>query len=226
MVLAVREISKSFGSKAVLNSLHFSMRRGEVIGFLGLNGAGKTTTMRLITGYLKTHTGSISVCGLDPVYQRAAVSKVVGYLPENNPLYGDMTTKEYLDFIAQVKKQPSYETLVTAVGVRTVLQKKIESLSRGYRQRVGLIAAMMGEPDLLVLDEPTSGLDPIEQDKIREIIKKNAKKSAVLFSTHLLSEAENIATRLIILHKGKIVFDGKKPKGKGAVERLFKRLVA
>lgn len=226
MVLAVREISKSFGSKAVLHNLHFSVRRGEVIGFLGLNGAGKTTTMRLITGYLKTHSGSISVCGLDPVYQRAAVSKVVGYLPENNPLYGDMTTKEFLDYVARVKGQTSYDGLITAVGARTVLQKKLESLSRGYRQRVGLIAAMMGEPDLLVLDEPTSGLDPIEQDKIREILKKHAKKSAILFSTHLLSEAEDIATRLIILHKGKIVFDGRKPKGKGAVEKLFKRLVS
>lgn len=195
------------------------------MGFLGLNGAGKTTTMRLITGFLKTHTGAIALCGLDPVYQRKAVSQITGYLPENNPLYGDMKVREYLDFVAKIKGVKDYESLTRTVGVRTELGEKIETLSRGFKQRVGLVAAMIGEPDLLILDEPTSGLDPIEQDKIREIIKKFSKKNSVIFSTHILSEVEDVATRIIILHKGKIVFDGKKPKGKGAVEKLFKKLV-
>ncbi len=225
MILSVRGVSKSFNSKAVLHSLSFSVNRGEIIGFLGLNGAGKTTTMRLITGFLKTHIGAIALCGLDPVYQRKAVSQITGYLPENNPLYGDMKVREYLNFVANLKAVGEYDSLVRTVGVRDVLGSKIETLSRGYRQRVGLIAAMMGEPDLLILDEPTSGLDPIEQEKIREVIKKSSKKCSVIFSTHILSEVEDIASRIIILHKGKIVFDGKKPKGKGSVEKLFKKVV-
>jgi len=225
MILSVRGVSKSLNSTTVLHSLSFSVKRGEIIGFLGLNGAGKTTTMRLITGFLKTHTGAIALCGFDPVYQRKAVSQITGYLPENNPLYGDMKVREYLDFVANVKGVSDYDSLTRTVGVRDVLGSKIETLSRGYKQRVGLIAAMMGEPDLLILDEPTSGLDPIEQGKIREVIKKFSKANSVIFSTHILSEVEDIASRIIILHKGKIVFDGKKPKGKGAVERLFKRVV-
>jgi len=225
MILSVRGVSKSFNSKTVLHSLSFSVKRGEIIGFLGLNGAGKTTTMRLITGFLKTHTGAIALCGLDPVYQRKAVSQITGYLPENNPLYGDMKVREYLDFVAKIKGVSDYDSLTQSVGVRDVLGSKIETLSRGYKQRVGLIAAMMGQPDLLILDEPTSGLDPIEQGKIREVIKKSSKENSVIFSTHILSEVEDIASRIIILHKGKIVFDGKKPKGKGAVEQLFKRMI-
>ncbi len=225
MILSVRGVSKSFGSKTVLHSISFNVKRGEIIGFLGLNGAGKTTTMRLIAGFLKTHTGSIVLCGLDPVFQRKAVSQITGYLPENNPLYGDMKVREYLDFVASIKGVKEYDSLVRTVGVRDVLKSKIETLSRGYKQRVGLIAAMMGEPDLLILDEPTSGLDPIEQGKIKEVIKKFSKKNSVIFSTHILSEVEDIASRIIILNKGKIVFDGKKPRGKGSVEKLFKRVV-
>lgn len=225
MILSVRGVSKSFNSKTVLHSLSFNVKRGEIIGFLGLNGAGKTTTMRLITGFLKTHTGSIALCGLDPVYQRKAVSQITGYLPENNPLYGDMKVSEYLEFAANLKGVSDYDVLMKTVGVKDVLHSKIETLSRGYKQRVGLIAAMMGEPDLLILDEPTSGLDPIEQGKIREVIKQFSKKNSVIFSTHILSEVEDIASRIIILHKGRIVFDGNKSKGKGSVERLFKRVV-
>ncbi len=225
MILSVRGVSKSFNSKTVLHSLSFSVKRGEIIGFLGLNGAGKTTTMRLITGFLKTHIGAIALCGLDPVYQRKAVSQITGYLPENNPLYGDMKVCEYLNFVANLKGVGEYDSLTRTVGVRDVLGSKIEILSRGYKQRVGLIAAMMGEPDLLILDEPTSGLDPIEQGKIRDVIKKFSKKNSVIFSTHILSEVEDIATRVIILNKGRIVFDGKKPRGKGSVERLFKKVV-
>lgn len=225
MILSVRGVSKSFNSKTVLHSLSFTVKRGEIIGFLGLNGAGKTTTMRLITGFLKTHTGSIALCGLDPVFQRLAVSRIIGYLPENNPLYGDMKVYEYLDYVANLKEVIDYDSLVRVVGVRDVLKNKIETLSRGYKQRVGLIAAMMGDPDLLILDEPTSGLDPIEQGKIRDVIQKFSKKNSVIFSTHILSEVEDIATRIIVLNRGKIVFDGRKPKGKGAVEKLFKRLV-
>ncbi len=225
MILSVRGVTKSFNSKTVLHSLSFNVKRGEIIGFLGLNGAGKTTTMRLITGYLKTHVGAIAMCGLDPIYQRKSVSQATGYLPENNPLYGDMKVNEYLGFVSKLKGVSDYDVLLRTVGVKDVLNSKIETLSRGYKQRVGLIAAMMGEPDLLILDEPTSGLDPIEQEKIRDVIKKYSKKNSVIFSTHILSEVEDIASRIIILHKGRIVFDGKKPKERGAVEKLFKTVV-
>lgn len=225
MIVSVRALSKAFDRKTVLHSISFSVKRGEIIGFLGPNGAGKTTMMRLLTGFLKTHHGSISVSGYDPLYQREKISEITGYLPENNPLYGDMTVKEYLAFISRLKGKVSPGSLVKAVGVGDVLHKKIETLSRGYKQRVGLIAAMMNEPDLLILDEPTSGLDPIEQDKIRKVIKNFSKKNSVIFSTHILSEVEDIATRLIILNKGKIVFDGKKPRGKGVVNALFKKLI-
>jgi len=204
MILSVRGVSKSFSTKVVLHSLSFTVKRGEIIGFLGLNGAGKTTTMRLITGYLKTHTGAIALCGLDPVYQRKAVSQITGYLPENNPLYGDMKVREYLEYVANVKKVKDYDLLIRTVGVKDVLSAKIETLSRGFKQRVGLVAAMMGEPDLLILDEPTSGLDPIEQDKIRDVIQKFSKKNSVIFSTHILSEVEDIATRIIKNLEGKV----------------------
>jgi ABC-2 type transport system ATP-binding protein len=193
--------------------------------FLGPNGAGKTTTMRLIMGYLKPTFGAVSVNHLNPLDNRVEIVKHIGYLAENNPLYAEMKVAEYLQFVAKVKTVREYETVAEQVGVQDVLSSKIEELSRGYRQRVGLAAALLGNPSILILDEPTSGLDPLEQEKIRQLIKKIAKKKIILFSTHMLSEAEDIANRLVVIYKGKIVFDGDKPKAKGGVEKLFKKLV-
>lgn len=218
-------VSKIFNTKIAVNNISFKAKEGEIIGFLGPNGAGKTTTMRLLLGYLAPSAGKVAIDSLDPIQNRIEVLKKIGYLPENNPLYFEMKVFEYLKFIADIKSSMDYISVVDLVGLRDVFYSRIEELSRGYRQRVALAAALIGDPKILVLDEPTSGLDPLEQEKIRTLIKKIVKAKIILFSTHILSEVEDVATRLIIIDKGEIVYDGKKPKGKGGVEKLFKKLV-
>jgi ABC-2 type transport system ATP-binding protein len=224
-MISLESVTKKFNNKTAVRDLTFSARSGEIIGFLGPNGAGKTTTMRLLLGYLLPTSGSVKVDNLHPVIDRIELLKKVGYLPENNPLYQEMRVSEYLRFISDIKETKGYEKVSKEVGLQDVLNSKIEELSRGYKQRVGLAAALLGDPELLILDEPTSGLDPIEQDKIRMLIKKLAKKKTIIFSTHILSEIEDIATRLIIIDQGKLIYDGKKPAGRGNVEKLFKRLI-
>ena len=224
-MILLSSVSKKFKNKTAVDNISFKAKEGEIIGFLGPNGAGKTTTMRLILGYLAPTKGKISIDNLDPLEDRIEVLRQIGYLPENNPLYQEMRVSEYLQFIASVKNVDDFLETVSHVGLSEVLNSKIEELSRGYKQRVGLSAALLGDPSILILDEPTSGLDPLEQEKIRDLIKKLAKSKTIIFSTHILSEVEDVASRLIIIDKGKIVFDGKKPKGKGAVEKLFKKLV-
>ncbi len=218
-------VTKKFNQKTAVNKLSLKAKSGEVIGFLGPNGAGKTTTMRMLLGYLRPTAGTVLINNLNPITDRVELLKIIGYLPENNPLYPEMKVREYLDFVAAAKQADDYEKVVDEVGVEDVMDSKIEELSRGYRQRVGLAASLIANPNLLVLDEPTSGLDPIEQDKIRLLIKRLAKKKTIIFSTHMLSEAEDVATRLVIINKGQLVHDGKKPVGKGGVEKLFKKLV-
>ncbi|MBI3620072.1 ABC transporter ATP-binding protein [Candidatus Roizmanbacteria bacterium] len=224
-MILLSAVQKAFGQKEVLHNISFKATEGEVIGFLGPNGAGKTTTMRLLLGILKPSSGSVLIDGVDPLEDRITVLKKIGYLPENNPLYGEMSVTEYLAFISAVKGNHEYRQIAEEVGLSEVIFAKIENLSRGYKQRVGLAAALIGNPKILVLDEPTSGLDPLEQEKIRRLIKTLARKKTILFSTHILSEVESVATRLIIINRGRIVFAGAKPKGKGAVEKLFKKLV-
>ncbi len=219
-------VSKRYGTKTALSDVTFAAKEGEIIGLLGVNGAGKTTTMRLILGYLQPTAGTVRVFDANPIDDRMMVLPRIGYLPENNPLYTDMKVSEYLQFVSDVKGEVDWETYAEDVGLADVLEQKIESLSRGYKQRVGLAAALFGNPDLLILDEPTSGLDPIEQDRIKALIKRVAKKKIVIFSTHILSEVEDIANRLVMINHGRIVYDGKKPSGRGAVEKLFKKHVA
>ena len=224
-MISVSSLRKAFGEIIALDNISFKAKEGEIIGFLGPNGAGKTTTMRLILGYLKPTKGDLFINGKNPLNDRLVVLKEIGYLPENNPLYGEMKVVEYLEFIALIRKEKHWQEIVQEVGLTDVLNKKIEELSRGYKQRVGLAAALLGNPKILILDEPTSGLDPLEQDKIKQLIKKIAKRKTIIFSTHILSEVEDVANRLIIINQGRIVYDGLKPKGKGAVERLFKKVV-
>jgi ABC-2 type transport system ATP-binding protein len=224
-MISLNNVSKRFKNKLAVSEITFSAKEGEIIGFLGPNGAGKTTTMRLILGYLSPTQGKITVDNLRPLDDRINVLKNIGYLPENNPLYQEMKVSEYLNFIAQAKEAKNYLSITKEVGLEDVLTTKIEELSRGFKQRVGLAAALLGNPKILILDEPTSGLDPIEQEKIRDLIKKLARNKMIIFSTHILSEVEEVANRLIIINKGKIVYDGNKPKGKGAVEKLFKKLI-
>jgi len=227
-MMRVTSLSKFFGQKKAVDDISFTAKEGEIIGFLGPNGAGKTTTMRLILGYLKPTAGQVKIDNLEPIEERVEVSKLIGYLPENNPLYQEMKVKEYLEFIASVKKEDDFQKIIKQVDLDDALNQKIEELSRGYKQRVGLAAALMGNPKILILDEPTSGLDPLEQEKIRGMIKKLANpkdkqgKKLIIFSTHILSEVEDVATRLIIIHKGRIVYDGGKPKERGGVEKIFK----
>ncbi len=224
-MIILTNATKKFGEKKAVDTLSIEIKTGEVVGFLGVNGAGKTTTMRMITGVLKPTSGTVSVDGVDPLEHHIATAKKIGYLPENNPLYPDMKVSEYLQFIHEVKKHGNYIDIAERIGLTEVMDKKIETLSRGYRQRVGLAAALLGNPHILILDEPTSGLDPIEQDRIRALITELAKEKVIVFSTHILSEVEDIATRIIIINRGQKVYDGPKPTGKGAVEKLFKTKV-
>ena len=224
-MIEISALTKRFGPTTAVSDISFKAKVGEIIGFLGPNGAGKTTTMRLLLGYLLPTSGSVRIDGEDPAEHRISVLNKIGYLPENNPLYPEMRVSEYLNFIAGVRKKTITESLMNEVGIADVAPKKIEELSRGYRQRVGLAAALLADPPILLLDEPTSGLDPLEQEKIRDLIKKISKKKTILFSTHILSEVEDVATRLIIVDRGHLVYDGKKPSAKGAVTTLFKKLV-
>ena len=226
--IKVDKLKKYFGKTKAVDGISFEVKGGEIMGFLGPNGAGKTTTMRLVLGLLRPTAGEIKVFNENPINKRLTVLPQIGYLPENNPLYGEMKVLEYLSFIAKVKNLKSNDEIVELsekLDISEVMEKKIEELSRGFKQRVGLAAALLGDPTLLILDEPTSGLDPIEQDKIKNLIKNIAKNKTVIFSTHILSEVEDIANRLIIIDQGSIVYDGKKPKGRGAVEKLFKKVV-
>lgn len=225
-MITLHEASKYFGEKRAVQDVSFTIKTGEVVGFLGLNGAGKTTTMRLITGYYAPSAGMVTVDAHNPVAEHISVSKKIGYLPENNPLYTDMKVREYLEFVREVKEHGSITEIIEDVGLVDVMDKKIEQLSRGYKQRVGLAVALLGNPSILVLDEPTSGLDPVEQEKIRILIKKLAQSKIVIFSTHILSEVADVATRLIIINGGKIAYDGDKPASLSAIEKLFKEKVA
>lgn len=224
-MISLTSVTKRFRNTLAVDKVSFKAKQGEIIGFLGVNGAGKTTTMRLLLGYLSPTSGKISIDNFNPLKDRIQILKNVGYLPENNPLYQEMKVDEYLAFIASVKGATIMQDTVDQIGLQDVIKSKIENLSRGYKQRVGLVAALIGNPQILILDEPTSGLDPIEQEKIRKLIKKLSSDKTIIFSTHILSEVEDVATRLIIIHKGGIVYDGKKPKGKGGVEKMFKKLV-
>jgi len=224
-MISLISVTKKFNQKIAVDHVSFKTKEGEIIGFLGPNGAGKTTTMRLIVGYLLTSQGKILVNDLDPIENRIEILKQIGYLPENNPLYQEMKVDEYLQFIAKLKEADNFSQVVDSVGLNDVLKSKTEELSRGFKQRIGLAAALLGNPSILILDEPTSGLDPLEQEKIRDLIKKISKHKTIIFSTHILSEVEDVATRLIIINQGKIVYSGNKPKGRGGVEKLFRKLI-
>ncbi len=224
-MIRFNSVSKRFGNVLAVNRVSFTAKKGEIIGFLGPNGAGKTTTMRLILGILSPTEGEINVEGLSPTESRISVVKRIGYLPENNPLYKNMSVSEYLKFIADVKKDNNWKEVVESVGLNEKINTQIGKLSRGYKQRVGLAAALISNPQILILDEPTSGLDPLEQDKIKSLIKKIGKNKTIIFSTHILSEAEDVVNRVIIINEGKIMYDGSKPKRKGGLDKLFRKVI-
>jgi len=209
----VKNLTKIYGEQRAVDNISFTVNKGEIVGFLGPNGAGKSTTMKMITGYLEPDAGNIQVSNIDVTKDPLAAKKKVGYLPESNALYYDMYVKEYLDFVADVHKIPNrksaIENVITQVGLTREKTKKVGQLSKGYKQRVGLAAALLHNPEVLILDEPTSGLDPNQIVEIRNVIKEQGKDKLVLFSSHILQEVEAICDRVIIINKGKIVADDK-----------------
>lgn len=211
MSIEVNNISKSYGTQKALNSISFSIQKGEIVGFLGPNGAGKSTLMKILTTYLLADNGSALVNGHDVMTNAKAVQLSIGYLPEHNPLYLDLYVREYLAFNADVYNVPKsrIEEVIQLTGLSAESHKKIGQLSKGYRQRVGLANALLHNPDVLILDEPTTGLDPNQLMEIRNVIKSAGKDKTVFLSTHIMQEVEAICDRVIIIDKGQIVADKK-----------------
>lgn len=211
MSIEVKNLLKQYGAQKAVNNISFKVGKGEIVGFLGPNGAGKSTTMKIITGYLQPDEGEVKVCDTDVLVSPLDTKKKIGYLPESNPLYYDMYVREYLDFVADIHKvspkKPAIERVIEQVGLTKEASKKLGQLSKGYKQRVGLAAALLHDPEVLILDEPTTGLDPNQIIEIREVIKKLGENKTVLFSSHILQEVEAICNRVVIINKGEIVAD-------------------
>lgn len=210
-MISVNNLSKLYGQTPAIQQVSFSIEKGEVIGFLGPNGAGKTTTMRIVTGFMPATSGTVSVAGYDVFSESLEVRRRIGYLPEDVPLYRDLTVKEFLTFAAELKgvasnrKTAQIQETLERCGIQAVQHRLIGNLSKGYRQRVGLAQTLLGNPDVLILDEPTTGLDPAQIIEIRELIKSLAKEKTILLSTHILPEVSMICQRVIIINQGKIV---------------------
>ncbi|MET6991527.1 gliding motility-associated ABC transporter ATP-binding subunit GldA [Sediminicola arcticus] len=211
MSITVKNISKSFGSQKALSNISFTIGKGEIVGFLGPNGAGKSTLMKILTTYSLADSGEAAVNSFNVQTNKKEVQKSIGYLPEHNPLYLDMYVKEYLAFNANVYKvrKDRIETVIDQTGLTPESHKKIGQLSKGYRQRVGLAAALLHDPKVLILDEPTTGLDPNQLLEIRKLIKEIGKEKTILLSTHIMKEVEAVCDRVIIINKGVIVADKK-----------------
>lgn len=209
MSIKVSNLSKVYGEQEALDSVSFSIKNGEIVGFLGPNGAGKSTMMKILTGYIPQTEGEALVCDLNIEEDSIAVRRKVGYLPEHNPLYLEMYVKEYLQFMAGVHKvsKARVEEMIEKVGLSPEKNKRLGQLSKGYRQRVGLAAALLHEPEVLILDEPTTGLDVNQLVEIRQLIKEAGADKTVMLSTHIMQEVEFLCDRVIIINKGKIVAD-------------------
>jgi len=213
MSVEVKGLTKIYGEQKAVDNISFTISKGEIVGFLGPNGAGKSTTMKMITGYLEPTAGDIEVNDVDVKKNPLDAKRKIGYLPESNALYYDMYVREYLGFIADVhkveNKKQRIEEVIVLTGLTPESKKRVGQLSKGYKQRVGLAAALLHDPEVLILDEPTSGLDPNQIIEIRNVIKEQGKNKLVLFSSHILQEVEAICDRVIIINKGRIVADDK-----------------
>ena len=211
MSIEVKNLFKYYGDQAAVRDASFSVAKGEIVAFLGPNGAGKSTTMKILTGFISASSGEVKVCGMPVDVDSLDTRQVIGYLPEHNPLYLDMYVKEYLEFVGRIYKVKNLKEraaeMIKAVGLEVEQNKKLGALSKGYRQRVGLAAAIIHDPQVLILDEPTSGLDPNQLVEIRELIKKIGKSKTVMLSTHIMQEVEAICDRIVIINKGQIVAD-------------------
>ncbi len=222
MSISVSGLSKKYGTQLAVNHISFTIGKNEIVGFLGPNGAGKSTTMKMITGYLQSDVGNIEICGMQVLFGQTSTQQKIGYLPEANPLYTDLYVREYLHFIAGIHQiryaTQQVESIIQKVGLTPEAHKKIGQLSKGYKQRVGLAAAMIHDPEVLILDEPTTGLDPNQILEIREVIRQLGQHKTILFSSHIMQEVEALCDRVIIINNGTIVADDKlinlKQKGK------------
>ena len=206
----IKNVSKRYGANKALDNISFSVRHGEIMGFLGPNGAGKSTTMNIICGCISASDGSVEVCGCDVLENPLIVKKKIGYLPENPPLYFDMTVQEYLDFVYELKKvknnkKEHLENIMELVKISDMKARMIKNLSKGYKQRVGLAQALIGDPEVLILDEPTVGLDPKQIIEIRNVIKEIGRQRTIILSTHILQEVSAVCDRVTIISHGKIV---------------------
>ncbi len=212
-LLEIEGLTKRFGPIIAVDNISFSVDRGEVLGFLGPNGAGKSTTMKMATGYLSPTAGNITVCGNDVRRHPIEIKRRIGYLPEGAPLYGDMTPQSLLNFVCDVRKlspdqrRRGMEHVIESLHLERVLHQPIETLSKGYKRRVGLAQAIIHDPDVLVLDEPTDGLDPNQKHEVRELLNRMASTKAIIISTHILEEVDAVCSRAIIISQGRIVAD-------------------
>lgn len=233
MYLEIKNVSKRYGDQQALIDVSFSLKKGDIVGFLGPNGAGKTTLMKIITSILKQDSGVITINGYNTQTNKISTKRQIGYLAENNPLYKDMLVTEYLDFIASLykidNKKDKVKEIINKTGLNGEIKKRIEELSKGYKQRVGIAAALVHDPNILILDEPTTGLDPNQLVEIRKLIQEIGKEKIVLLSTHILQEIPKICNHIIIINKGKIVENAKMQdliKTKNNLEKHFQKLTA
>lgn len=234
-MIKIEKLTKYYGELCAVDHVDFEIRKGEILGLLGPNGAGKTTIYRILTGYLHPSSGTIKVKDYNIHDHLIEIKKLIGYLPEAAPLYHEMLVFDYLDFIADIRrvpkkqKLPRIRELADLCSLNEVMHNTIDELSKGYRQRVGIAHALMGDPEILVLDEPTAGLDPNQIAETREIIRRIGKEKTIIFSTHILSEAEATCDRVVIINQGKIVADNtidnlRKDLKENSFENIFRKL--
>ena len=231
-MIEIKQLTKDFGPLRAVDGISFRVARGEVLGFLGPNGAGKSTTMKMITGFLTPTSGSASIAGHDIEKEPIEAKRRLGYLPEGAPAYGDMMPAAYLEFIADIRgltgerKAQRLAEVMKLVHLEGVLHQRIDTLSKGFKRRVGLAQAIIHDPEVLVLDEPTDGLDPNQKHEVRTLIRSMAKDKAIVLSTHILEEVEAVCTRAIIIARGKILFDGTPAElgARGPLDDVFRKI--
>ena len=213
-LIEIKSLDKRFGAIHAVRGISFSIRKGEVLGFLGPNGAGKSTTMKMVTGFLEPTGGAVLVCGHDILEDPIAAKKKIGYLPEGAPLYGEMTVTTFLNFIADVRdmsgptRDKRIEEVIQKINLQSVRHQTLETLSKGFKRRVGVAQAILHDPEILIMDEPTDGLDPNQKHEVRTLIKEMASEKAIIISTHILEEVDAVCTRAIIIASGQLLFDG------------------